>query len=131
MNTPSDAAPALRAMRRQLMRISGDLSKILAELEPHDTPVNPRYQGLARTESIMQVLDAHEGPMTPVAIWRALAEAGCNDEKNLVRVTTYQLWRRGRLVKLGRGMYCHPRHVPRGAVIEPYREEAPQQHRAG
>jgi len=130
MTRPSDAAPALRHMRRQLRQISGEMTRLLSELEnAEDPPADHAYADLGRMEAIVKVLDTEAVPMAPVAIWSALRAAGFQDEKNLVQVTTYQLWRRGRLVKLGRGIYCHPDHVPAGARPEPPTAPAPPRRR--
>jgi hypothetical protein len=118
MTRPPDPAPALRQLRRQLMQMSGEVARLLTELEPGTTVDDTGYAGLPRTEAIVQVLATQGTPMTPVQIWRALHEAGWADEKNLIQVTTYELWRRGRLVKVGRGTYCHPDHIPAGASLQ-------------
>ncbi len=44
--------------------------------------------------------------MRPVEIWAELRRLGReNDPKMEVQVTTYDLWRRGRIAKDGRGQY--------------------------
>jgi hypothetical protein len=101
------------------MQLSGQLDRILSELEDAPPPVETGCSTLPRTEAIVHVLRTRAIPMTPVEIWQALLNSGSRDEKNLIQVTTYGLWRRGRLVKLGRGLYCHPEHVPADPAQEP------------
>jgi hypothetical protein len=67
---------------------------------------------LARTEAIEAVLDASGVPMSPVGIWADLRAARRDDPKMEVQVTTYDLWRRGRIDKVGRGLYVSKRHRP-------------------
>lgn len=117
MTRPSDAAPALRQIQRQLRQINGEMTRLLSSLE-EETPTDPDYENLGRIEAILKTLKAQAIPMTPVQIWSALQASGFTDQKNLIQVTTYQLWRRGRVAKLGRGLYCHPDHLPPDAQPE-------------
>lgn len=115
---PSDATPALRQMLRRLQQMSGQLNRILTDLDSAAADPAHAFTGVPRTEAIVRLLQARAEPMSPVEIWRALHDAGSRDEKNLIQVTTYQLWRRGRLAKVGRGRYCHWDHVPQGSPLE-------------
>jgi len=56
---------------------------------------------MARTVAIERVLRAHDGPVRPIEIWSALRCAGRNDPKMEVQVTTFDLWERGRIGKVG------------------------------
>lgn len=98
-----------------------DLDRLVATLEPHRQALESERVNLAdlpRTEAIELVLKKAGRGMSPVEIWRDLRDGGRQEDPKMeVQVTTYDLWRRGRLAKLGRGTYCHPSHVPAG--IEP------------
>lgn len=60
---------------------------------------------LPRTKAIEWAL-VHQGrPMRPVEIWSALQAVGRNDPKTEIQVTTYDLWQRGRIDRIGRGVY--------------------------
>lgn len=67
---------------------------------------------LPRTEAIEAVLQAAGEALSPVGIWARLKAAGRNDPKMEVQVTTYDLWRRGRIDKVGRGRYVAKEHRP-------------------
>ncbi len=60
---------------------------------------------LPRTRAIEWALTQQDGPLRPVEIWAALRAAGRNDPKMEVQVTTYDLWQRGRIDKVDRGLY--------------------------
>lgn len=108
------AADELESIRDQLVTALGRLNRLIAE-GARDEP-SPEHGALRlpRTEAIESVLDAARRPMGPVEVWEHLTDLGRVDPKMEVQVTTYDLWRRGRLVKLRRGIYCHPGHVPPG-----------------
>lgn len=65
----------------------------------------PDLTQVARTVAIEWILQAHVGPMRPIEIWSALRSAGRSDPKMEVQVTTFDLWERGRIGKVGRGQY--------------------------
>jgi hypothetical protein len=60
---------------------------------------------LPRTQAIEAVLRESGQAMRPVEIWAKLHEAGRDDPKMEVQVTTFDLWQRGRIAKLARGQY--------------------------
>jgi hypothetical protein len=75
-----------------------------------DRPEPPTRSGgslvtLERTKAIERVLEESGEVMRPVEIWSALRDAGRNDPKMEVQVTTYDLWQRDRIEKVGRGQY--------------------------
>jgi hypothetical protein len=115
-----DPSPALRQIRQRLMQLGGELDQVLDELEARSSGTAPARPALARTEAIVQVLDEAGRPLSLAEIRRALLEKGFRDEKDLTRVTTYQLWRRDRVVKIATGLYCHPGHVPTGTATLPH-----------
>jgi len=122
---PDAAVRSLRQIQRRVQQLSRSLELLLLDLDQDLPSIDPPLEGVARTEAILHILDTHAGPLAPVEIWRSLRNAGYLDDKTLVRVTTYELWRRGRLVKVGEAQYCHPDHVPAGAARqEPARRAA-------
>jgi hypothetical protein len=60
---------------------------------------------LPRTKAIEWILEHRGEPMRPVQIWSALRELGRDDPKTEIQVTTYDLWQRGRIGKVDRGLY--------------------------
>ena len=65
---------------------------------------------LEGTVAIETVLRRRGVPMRPVEVWADLRATGrSNDLKMEVQVTTYDLWRRGRIDKVGRGQYVTKR----------------------
>jgi len=61
---------------------------------------------LDRTVAIETVLRRRGVAMRPVEIWADLQTSGRrSDPKMEVQVTTYDLWKRGRIDKVGRGLY--------------------------
>ncbi|WP_157746631.1 hypothetical protein [Micromonospora inositola] len=60
---------------------------------------------LPRTKAIEWVLARSGEPMRPVEIWAELQALGRDDPKMEIQVTTYDLWQRGRIGKVGRGLY--------------------------
>lgn len=99
-------------LSNELVELRTDLAAAMARLdrileiggaEPSHTH---ELVALDRTVAIERVLAASEGPMRPVEIWEGLRRAGrTNDPKMEVQVTTYDLWKRGRIGKVGRGLY--------------------------
>lgn len=68
---------------------------------------------LPRTVAIETVLTRLARPLRPVEIWAALREAGrTGDPKMEVQVTTYDLWKRGRIRRVDRGLYAAPESTP-------------------
>ena len=63
---------------------------------------------LPRTRAIEWALVQQGAPLRPVEIWAALRAAGRDDPKMEVQVTTYDLWQRGRIEKVERGLYRAP-----------------------
>jgi len=96
----------LIAIRSDIAATLTRIDTLIAGLsERHDEP-DPRVVDLDRTKAIEAVLAQHGGPMRPVEIWAELRRLGReNDPKMEVQVTTYDLWRRGRISKDGRGQY--------------------------
>lgn len=96
----------LIAIRSDLAATLKRIDTVIAGLsEPHDEP-GFSVVDLDRTKAIEAVLARHGGAMRPVEIWAELRRLGReNDPKMEVQVTTYDLWRRGRIARVGRGQY--------------------------
>jgi hypothetical protein len=59
-----------------------------------------------RTKAIEAVLARNGTPMRPIEIWAELRRVGRDDDPKMeVQVTTYDLWKRGRIEKVSRGQY--------------------------
>lgn len=74
-------------------------------LQGNQAQTAPALVDLPRTQAIEAILRASGQVMRPVEIWAKLREAGRDDPKMEVQVTTFDLWQRGRILKLGRGQY--------------------------
>jgi hypothetical protein len=107
---PPEIRRELEALRDQLQLGLTTVEQLLAG----PPQVDQRVINLYRTEAIIWVLDHDKLPMSPVQITRRLHELGRNDPQSEVQVTTYDLWKQGRLTKLSRGVYCSNNHVPAG-----------------
>ena len=94
----------LWSLRADLLSALDRLDKLIAATKPA-----PDYglAGLDRTVAIETVLRQAGRPMRPVEIWARLQEHGrTSDPKMEVQVTTYDLWKRGRIEKVSRGLYA-------------------------
>jgi hypothetical protein len=60
---------------------------------------------LERAKAIEWVLEQSGDAMRPVEIWAELHRLGRDDPKMEVQVTTFDLWQRRRIGKVGRGQY--------------------------
>lgn len=97
----------LRELVGRVTRLCTDIDAILSRrLTPAAVPADQeRLRGLPRTRAIEAVLVSSGRALRPVEIWAALQEAGREDPKMEVQVTTFDLWKRGRIGKVGRGLY--------------------------
>jgi hypothetical protein len=105
---------ALNKIRQSLVQALSLVDELLA---PRAPTTSEDLTALPRTRAIEAILAKEERPMRPAEIRKGLLAAGRTDPAMEVQVTTYDLWRRGRLIKLGVGDYCHPLHVPPGSKI--------------
>ena len=96
--------PDLLAIRSDLIAI---VRRVDSLIETIDEAVSPKADliNMDRTKAIEKVLEDNGGIMRPVEIWSALVQAGRHDPKMEVQATTFDLWRRGRIGKRGRGEY--------------------------
>jgi hypothetical protein len=79
---------------------------LIADLEPPaDHRDGQEVVALPRTRAIEWVLSRRGEGMRPVQIWAELRALGRDDPKMEVQVTTYDLWQRGRIERLDRGVY--------------------------
>lgn len=94
---------SLLRLRADLSAALNRLDKLIAEARP---ATDTNFAGLDRTVAIERVLRQADGPLRPVEIWARLQEHGrTSDPKMEVQVTTYDLWKRGRIGKVERGLY--------------------------
>lgn len=115
------ATDELHSIRDQLAAALSRLDQLITKGVSDEPSEDHEVLALPRTEAIEWVLRSARRPMSPIEIWEHLTDLGRQDPKMEVQVTTYDLWRRGRLEKIRRGIYCHPDHVPPGE--EPMRWE--------
>lgn len=84
----------------------GRVDALIADLEPPTaTREGQDLLALPRTRAIEWVLARRGEGMRPVEIWAELRNLGRDDPKMEVQVTTYDLWQRGRIERLDRGVY--------------------------
>lgn len=95
----------LASIRDDLARVVARLDGLLVDEDAPGRAASADVRGLPRTRAIEYVLQLEGRPMRPIEIWAALRSLGRHDPKMEVQVTTYDLWQRGRLGKLGRGLY--------------------------
>lgn len=97
----------LRALRSDLAAALERVDRLIeadapaARLDEHVAGLRE----LPRTVAIETVLAGAEHALRPIEIWEALRAAGRDDPKMEVQVTTFDLWQRGRIGKIGRGLY--------------------------
>jgi hypothetical protein len=96
------AAEELTALRDAL---EDALRRANRLLQGGQAPADPAFAGLPRTQAIEAVLRESGQPMRPVEIWARLRAVGRDDPKMEVQVTTFDLWKRGRIAKVSRGQY--------------------------
>ena len=95
----------LAAVRSDLTAALARIDDLLAGAQTESDASDSSLIDLPRTKAIEAVLSANGTAMRPVEIWKALQDAGRTDPKMEVQVTTFDLCKRGRIGKLGRGIY--------------------------
>lgn len=96
----------LRSIRDDLAAVLGRVDALIADLEPAVSERDGQHVvALPRTRAIEWVLTRRGEGMRPVEIWAELRALGRDDPKMEVQVTTYDLWQRGRIEKVDRGVY--------------------------
>lgn len=98
-------ADDLLAIRDALEGALRRANRLLQGAEPQGAPTPRPIVELPRTPAIEAVLRESGTAMRPVEIWAKLREAGRDDPKMEVQVTTFDLWQRDRIAKLARGQY--------------------------
>jgi len=112
-----DVHSALLNLRGHAVALLAALDQLVEAVAPVAPEPHVDLVALDRTKAIEQVLLDRAGPMTPVQIWAELEQLRPGrDPKMEVQVTTYDLWRRGRIAKLDRGVYCHLLFIPPGST---------------
>ncbi len=95
----------LRAIRTDLVAIVARLDGLLEVKPGAGTRASAKGAALHCTTAIEWALADYGKPMSPVQIHDAIKQIGRSDRKDTVQVTTYDLWKRGRIDKVGRGLY--------------------------
>lgn len=99
-------ADDLKSLRSDLASILNRIDAFIAGICEPDADMDIKVVNLERTKAIEAVLAHNGGVMRPVEIWAELRRLGReNDPKMEVQVTTFDLWKRGRIDKVGRGQY--------------------------
>jgi hypothetical protein len=105
----------LKAIRSELANALERLDRLIKRVEqPMMEATSDHVKAMDRTKAIEWTLQSKEAPMRPVEIWAELQRHGRNDPKMEVQVTTYDLWQRGRIGKLQRGLYVSTPDGARG-----------------
>jgi hypothetical protein len=99
------AAAELRAIRTALVAALERVDGLLGAAEDEAPATRLAVIDLPRTKAVEWVLGNSDGAMRPVEIWAELRTLGRDDPKMEIQVTTFDLWQRGRIGKLGRGQY--------------------------
>lgn len=96
----------LKSLRSNLASTLKHIDVLIAGISEPDAETDASVLNLERTKAIEAVLAHNGGVMRPVEIWAELRRLGReNDPKMEVQVTTFDLWKRGRIDKVGRGQY--------------------------
>ena len=96
----------LLALRADLTSALNRVDQLLDASSPTRPDDHIDMLTLDRTVAIETVLRRRGTVMRPVEIWADLRDSGRrNDPKMEVQVTTYDLWQRGRIDRVGRGQY--------------------------
>ena len=85
-----------------------DLLASMRQEHPGASSPSVDVTALPRTRAVEWALAQQGGPLRPVENWAVLRAAGRDDPKMEVQVTTYDLWQRGRIEKVERGLYRAP-----------------------
>jgi hypothetical protein len=101
-----DPGRELLAIRAQVVSVLDRLDRLIWESQGHSLSDTEHVKSLERTKAIEWVLRQSGGPMRPVQIWAELQSLGRDDSKMEVQVTTHDLWQRGRIDRVGRGLYA-------------------------
>lgn len=101
MTTAAD----LRAIRADLLAALERVDGLITAAQETAPATQPAVTDLPRTKAIEWVLDHRDEAMRPVEIWAELRTLGRDDPKMEIQVTTFDLWQRGRIGKIGRGQY--------------------------
>lgn len=100
-----ELVPELTSIRSQLIATLAAVDRLLEERAAQPAGDSEHVQSLPRTKAIEWMLHKRGEAMRPVEIWAELQKYGRNDPKMEIQVTTYDLWERRRIGKIGRGQY--------------------------
>lgn len=99
------AVADLRAIRSDLLAALERVDGLIRAADDRVPGPPPAVIDLPRTKAIEWVLARSDEAMRPVEIWAELRALGRDDPKMEIQVTTFDLWQRGRIGKIGRGQY--------------------------
>jgi hypothetical protein len=100
-----NSASTLRSIRTGLLRVLKELDGLIETIEPPQSDEPDQFPDMPRTRAIEYVLAQHGRPMKPIEIWGELQRLGRDDPKSDVSITAYDLAERGRISRLGHGLY--------------------------
>lgn len=95
----------LQALRSDLLAALERVELLLELFAPKPATSEDDLVRFERTKAIERVLADRGRPMRPIEIWAELRRSGRDDPKMEVQVTTNDLWHRGRIDRLSRGLY--------------------------
>jgi hypothetical protein len=95
----------LRAIRIGLLAALERVDRLISASQANEEKPSIDLIKLERTKAIEWVLQQSGEAMRPVEIWAELHRFGRDDPKMEVQVTTFDLWQRQRIGKVGRGQY--------------------------
>lgn len=95
----------LRAIRSDLLAALERVDGLLSAAADKAPATQVAVTDLPRTKAIEWVLGKSGEAMRPIEIWAELRTLGRDDPKMEIQVTTFDLWQRGRIGKVGRGQY--------------------------
>ena len=101
----------LQAIRSDLIALVGRFDRFIEATAKPRPGKRVVLTSLERTKAIEWVLQDSGQAMSPVQIWKVLQDAGRDDPKMQVQVTTNDLWHRGRIDRVSRGLY-KAKHKP-------------------
>lgn len=95
----------LQAIRSDLIALVSRFDRFIEATAKSKPGKRVVLTSLERTKAIEWVLQDSGRTMGPVQIWKVLQDAGRDDPKMQVQVTTNDLWHRGRIDRVSRGLY--------------------------
>ncbi len=95
----------LQAIRSDLIALVSRFDRFIEATAKPKPGKRVGLTGLERTKAIERVLQDSGQAMSPVQIWKVLQDAGRDDPKMQIQVSTNDLWHRDRIGRVSRGLY--------------------------